>query len=973
MPIKVKRNGAWVEVYGSKGDKGDTGVVFYESLAQAVADINNGVNDNAIQDSSIAKVKVFTADNGALTVMLLDDISESAQIDINKDIDLVLNGKTLTFTDNTAYLNFGVDTSCKIDGTVDGSTINKTFSATSSTPVNVSYYIIKSGGKNFVINGGSYSASGLFWGTYFMVVRTNGSEANVLIENCSISVLNTDTTAMSNIFGVMVDNNVDNVTIKNSKINLDSANGKVFGVMADKYVEIYNSNVSVVTRPKSTNSCAYGIDAKESIKVKDSKIHADAQGCQAVNNKPLSIGIFDDSNKPKTILLENTDVTGTHCGVQNSGEAQLYVNGGTLTGFSHGGIYTIGDTYVRDAILRCGNYDGIFDYTSEENFTSGYINKPLANLYVAGTGTNVYLDGCTLNSEEATWSFVAKGDANNTINISNSTVVEGTEKIRLDSDTHRINVGVGTNLTSSMFSDASLVNFTNDVYRKLHEDEICDGSDYDALVKLNLNGTYYTTLSQAISDVNNGINTNSTTDKSTAKVKVFTAEDGLLTVKLLDNISESTVIDINKDINLVLNGKTLEFTGNNSYLSFNTGTSCNINGEIDGSKIIKNIENLTANSTVQAILGNGEKLTVKGGSYFIIGNVSHILMTFKVGGTNSLFELDNCIVKATNTDEVLRAGICSARAIQSMAIKTIIKNSDIQSDAINECDAIKSVNFIVDNCVVNAITRNTKQDTAAFSIVNHGNSIIKNSKIHSDAPFDGRGVNLSKSMGIDNEETGTLLIEDTDVTASYYAVYLKSNSKTYVKGGIFTGYSCGGFYFGQGQNSETYIKDAVIRCGNYDGIFDYSGNVTSESGYKVSPFTSFQVNYNYGKIYLDGCMIGEPGYTSFLINGQNNEVNISNSTIVNGAKPITIYGNTNKLNIGINTNITTSIITAPSYANFTDKLYRKLHKNEICGGNDFNTFVNFLNSQVNKTIVSDDGNGNVIVSGLSTASVGQGG
>lgn len=495
----------------------------------------------------------------------------------------------------------------------------------------------------------------------------------------------------------------------------------------------------------------------------------------------------------------------------------------------------------------------------------------------------------------------------------------------------------------------------------------------DAIAQDTFGAVFYENLSQAITDINNDVSTNAVEDLSLAKVKVFTADNGTLTVMLLDNISESAIIDINRDINLILNGKTLEFTGNNSYLNFNTGTSCNINGEIDGSKIIKNIENLTANSTVQAILGNGEKLTVKGGSYFIIGNVSHNLMTFKVGGTNSLFELDNCIIKATNTDEVFRTGICSARAIQSMAAKTIIKNSDIQSDAINECDAIKSTNFTVDSCMVSAITRNSKQNTAAYGVHNHGNSVIINSKIHSDAPFDGRDANLSRSMGISNEENGILLIENTDVTASYYAAYLKQNSKTYVKDGIFTGYSCGGFFFHQGQNGESYIKDAVIRCGNYDGIFDYSGNVTSDSGYKVSPFISFQVGNDYGKTYLDGCTIGEPGYTSFLINGQNNEVNISNSTVVNDTKPITIYNATNKLNIGINTNITTSIITAPSYANFTDKLYRKLHKDEICNGNDFNTFVNFLNSQINKTTVSDDGNGNVMISGLSTASIGQGG
>jgi hypothetical protein len=258
------------------------------------------------------------------------------------------------------------------------------------------------------------------------------------------------------------------------------------------------------------------------LKIKDSVVHTDAQNDTAAENYPLAIGLCLTGCKA---FLENTNVTGTHSGVQfgdgsTEGE-ELYVNGGILKSYSHGGIYATGGSKVcvRDAVLRCGDYDGIFDYTSDEVFESGYLVKPYANLYVAGEGTTVYLDGCALDSNESRWGFVAKNGTNIVINISNSTVVEGTEKIRLDDASFRTNVGIGTNLTSDSFFTPTRVNFTDELYRKLHKDEVCNGADYNA---------YITFLNYKKENTNSYILTSST-EGSTKKFKITIDDDGVLT------------------------------------------------------------------------------------------------------------------------------------------------------------------------------------------------------------------------------------------------------------------------------------------------------------------------------------------------------------------------------------------------------------------------------------------------------------
>jgi hypothetical protein len=264
----------------------------------------------------------------------------------------------------------------------------------------------------------------------------------------------------------------------------------------------------------------YGIYADSGVfKIKDCKIHTDAPGNNAAHTR--SIGIKNYA----TLFLENTDVFGTYVGVMNSVSGQrignLYISGGTLTGHGYGGIFAeqgeTGTIFAKDCIVRCDNYEGAFDYISEDRYTS-YLSKPYANFYTQEAGTSIYFDGCTIDNNTSSFGFKIKG-ANNTVYLSNSTISGGLGKISIDEETGKVYAGFNTNASSDMFSDASKLILTNELYRKLHKDEVCNGADYNA---------YITFLNYKNENANSYILTSST-EGSTKKFKITIDDDGVLT------------------------------------------------------------------------------------------------------------------------------------------------------------------------------------------------------------------------------------------------------------------------------------------------------------------------------------------------------------------------------------------------------------------------------------------------------------
>lgn len=421
------------------GGAADTSGDFYSSLFAAITDINNGTKANTVPSES-AKVKVFPADNGRTTVMLLDNVSESSLIDITKDIDLVLNGKVLSFTAAGAYLNYSSNVDCTINGEVDGSAVQKIISGNTS-----SMYAINARGV-LKICGGRYHVESNT-GTTNLCIRVDATSKELTIEGCTVSIRNTY--GSSGRFYARAIQNQGQKTVIN------------------------NSEILAVSRA----TCAVGVVNTSVLHMTNTSVKADAIDCHSGGMIAIAMDLREGGN----CYLNNCNVYGTHSGIQSSGN--LYVNGGTYTGYCHGGFYfnhkSNVEAYVNDALMRAGNYEGEFDY-------SGKTSDIYSAFYIGDTNNvEVYLDNCTIDGTDCTQgAFVIRsssGETNNTVNISNSNVVNGTVRIDPNSG-HRVNIGIGCNFTPSDTTTPADAVVTKELYRRNYADKDLDGNDYDALL-----------------------------------------------------------------------------------------------------------------------------------------------------------------------------------------------------------------------------------------------------------------------------------------------------------------------------------------------------------------------------------------------------------------------------------------------------------------------------------------------------------
>lgn len=546
---------------------------YYHSLSNALACVGE------LADATGAKVAVGADVAGMRHVVLLDDVSESGNVNVNQSMVLVLGGKVLTLTGGC--VNFGAGTVCTVDGTVPGSRILRSGSGAAAG-------IVVASGEKLTVKGGDYDALGSFTGNITAVKVTAGKvvleDANVSSENtctdnhylysravqcnpgtdvvirggrlaaqgqdqanalviggkAKVEGVELEAVATSNgepytpaatvmaigtaelemkdcevrcgtqsIDGYGVFNNGADVKLTDCHVTAESQSGFIWGVNTTGTMRMEKCEVSCGSASSSSagvcvavggqlymDACkAYGHTASALV----GSVGIDNYGTAIVMN---STAIADSAHGKKgtgvsnygVCYLLNTDVTGNHSGCQNAGH--LYVQGGTFTGWTHGGIYFApgdrpetenGETgagylnYVSDAHIRCG-YSG---QHSEEIKASAA--KFGACVYVGSSSEiSVYMDNCVIGGTPVTNFDLEQykadieaqiaadpdcglevpminphaiafrrslGERNNILRISNSTVLEDTGNIRTDnaddgSDLgHRLYVGCGTNIT----------------------------------------------------------------------------------------------------------------------------------------------------------------------------------------------------------------------------------------------------------------------------------------------------------------------------------------------------------------------------------------------------------------------------------------------------------------------------------------------------------------------------------------------
>ena len=459
-------------------------VRYYSSLSGAVNDINNGVTGGALSGKTGAKVSVTTGDTGAKTVMLLDNVSESAGISVSKDMDLVLNGKTLNLTTLASVLTFAAGTKCHIHGEVPGSAIVKEVSAAAA-----STNVILTDGEELRITGGRYAITGTNTKTNLPIKATtsagllevrgaaveatnpSGTARPLQLQNKSTKLANC-TIRSSGASAAGLFNAVGELTVADSVISGEGVSGKSYAIYHGG-TKLTVDGCDLTASASANFANAIEIYEDHPATVRNSTIFADAPDCHWENN--CSQGIISVGE----LHVDGCTVFGTHSGINC--RRNTYINGGVYTGFCHGGVYIGGKNhvcYINDVTLRCGNYEGQFDY-------SGKTGEIYGSMYIGGSadasGLSAYLDGCTITNDGGNPIVMrgTDGEQNNTVYISNSMVL-GT--IRIDNDTLKLYVGVGTDITTDKIDNPGRAEFTGELYRRNSGDKVLNGKDYAALL-----------------------------------------------------------------------------------------------------------------------------------------------------------------------------------------------------------------------------------------------------------------------------------------------------------------------------------------------------------------------------------------------------------------------------------------------------------------------------------------------------------
>ena len=148
---------------------------YYISLTDALA------GTGALADAAGAKVSVGADAAGVRHVVLLEDVTESGDVNVTQSMVLVLGGKVLTLAGGS--VNFGAGTVCAIDGTMPGSRILRSGSGATAG-------IVVASGEKLTVKGGDYDALGSFTGNITAVKVTAGK---LVLEDAKVSSENTCT------------------------------------------------------------------------------------------------------------------------------------------------------------------------------------------------------------------------------------------------------------------------------------------------------------------------------------------------------------------------------------------------------------------------------------------------------------------------------------------------------------------------------------------------------------------------------------------------------------------------------------------------------------------------------------------------------------------------------------------------------------------------------------------------------------
>lgn len=387
-------------------------VAYYDDIYDVSLDIENQeIGKRAMNNCSLATIMVK---NGEIPeIVLLNNVTSNKQLALSNTI-LNLNGYELSF-----YCDEGLILSKKsqIIGTVQGSklTITNTNGATLIT-------VNRTG--NVTINGGEYIVSSKAENLMGIHVfgKANIQNANIKIDGSKDENINVASGIYANLFS--------QVNVNDCNINVNIQNGEAYGIFSRDYAEVSNSNIVALSNYMSNE----------------------------VDFTILSIGCYSE----EFLKLTNCNITGIHSGVNSLGTVEI--DGGTYSGFGHGGVYFSGASstaYAKNA--------SFLEISMPEGYQTHGPQSTHAGFYIGGGEKQdnivVYMDNCYV--ESTGHAFVLRGSSgeqNNSLYISNTTIKN--ESIRIDNNSHKLIIGNGCNFTKENTTLPEAVVITNETYTR---------------------------------------------------------------------------------------------------------------------------------------------------------------------------------------------------------------------------------------------------------------------------------------------------------------------------------------------------------------------------------------------------------------------------------------------------------------------------------------------------------------------------
>lgn len=271
---------------------------------------------------------------------------------------------------------------------------------------------------------------------------------------------------IDNVSVTTVCNNTDNLAIlaygklflTNSTVcakNIEDTNSRVTGVYGNLFSNINIDNCDI--QASASFGRVYGVYIGDAGEISDTTIVA-LSNYDASKTKYTSLAIGCMTEGPTTIT--NCDIYGIHSGINST--SNLNINGGTYSGYGHGGIYFSGcnkTSYVKNAIIQEADFkDGYQTLGPQSTHGGCYIGGG-----VGQSNNTIFIDNCMLIGQK--YGIVLRGtddEKNNILYISNSTLNKNF--VRIDNETHKLFIGSGCNIDTSNIAFKDVVTITEDIY-----------------------------------------------------------------------------------------------------------------------------------------------------------------------------------------------------------------------------------------------------------------------------------------------------------------------------------------------------------------------------------------------------------------------------------------------------------------------------------------------------------------------------